>query len=152
MIRNDLTAGLIHLQEYKDAILNNTEFKSDNKNAFVVDKKLIKGSGDYNLFVDRYRVNENVKQSNWEMEYLKDVSEINPENINPSDVYKETEFMYLDIASVENGSGKYHLNNSIKGREAPSRARRKIKQNHILLSTVRPNLKLLHFFKTIIIM
>jgi type I restriction enzyme M protein len=74
--KNDLTTGLIHLQEYKEAILNNTEFVSDNKNAFVVDKKTIKGSGDYNLSVDRYRVNENVRQSNFEMIRLQDVCEI----------------------------------------------------------------------------
>ena len=69
--KNDLTAGLVHLQEYKEAVLNNTAFTSDNKNVFVVDKKVIKGTGDYNLSVDRYRVNENFKQSNFEMVRLR---------------------------------------------------------------------------------
>lgn len=74
--KNDLTAGLVHLQEYKEAILNNTEFKSDNKNAFIVDKKIIKGTGDYNLSVDRYRVNENLGNSNWETVLLGNVCDL----------------------------------------------------------------------------
>lgn len=73
--KNDLTAGLIHLQEYKEAILNNTVFTSDNKNVFVVDKKVIKGIGDYNLSVDRYRINENMQQSNFSSVRLGDVIE-----------------------------------------------------------------------------
>lgn len=74
--KNDLTAGLIHLQEYKEAILNSTDFISDNKNVFVVDKKVIKGNGDYNLSVDRYRINDNVKQSIFEMVKLGEVAEV----------------------------------------------------------------------------
>jgi type I restriction enzyme M protein len=74
--KNDLTAGLLHLQEYKEAVLNNTEFTSNNKNVFVVDKKIIKGAGDYNLSVDRYRINENSQQSNFEIVRLDDVCEI----------------------------------------------------------------------------
>jgi len=73
--KNDLTAALVHLQEYKDALINNTAFVSDNKNVFVVDKKKIAGSGDYNLSVDRYRVNA-VKQSNWTFLRLADLCNI----------------------------------------------------------------------------
>ena len=36
---------------------------------------MIKGTGDYNLSVDRYKVNENIKQSNYEMIRLGDVCE-----------------------------------------------------------------------------
>ncbi|MDQ3682872.1 MAG: N-6 DNA methylase, partial [Bacteroidota bacterium] len=71
--KNDLTAALLHLHEYKEAVFNNTEFTSDSKNAFVVDKKVIKGTGDYNLSVDRYRKNENEQQKNFEMVKLGDV-------------------------------------------------------------------------------
>lgn len=74
--KNDLTAGLINLHEYKEAVLNNIEFKSDNKNAFVVDKKIIKGTGDYNLSVDRYRVNENLQHNNFEMVKLGEFCDI----------------------------------------------------------------------------
>jgi type I restriction enzyme M protein len=74
--KNDLTAALVHLQEYRDSILNNSPFTSTNKNAFVIDKKVIKGTGDYNLSVDRYRVIENVRQSNFEMVRLGDLCEL----------------------------------------------------------------------------
>lgn len=82
--KNDLTAALIHLQEYKDALINNTAFVSDNKNVFVVDKKKIAGSGDYNLSVDRYRVNEKSNKSDFEIVRLGDVATL--------------EYGYTDIA------------------------------------------------------
>jgi len=74
--KNDLTAALIHLQEYKDALINNTAFVSENKNVFVVDKKKIAGSGDYNLSEDRYRESEVKQKSNYELVRLGDLCEI----------------------------------------------------------------------------
>jgi type I restriction enzyme M protein len=71
--KNDLTEGLVQLQEYKESILNNSDFMSNNKNVFVVDKKLIKGIGDYNLSVGRYQINDHVKQTNFEMVRLENV-------------------------------------------------------------------------------
>ena len=68
--------------------MNNTEFTSGNKNAFVVDKKVIKGSGDYNLSVDRYRVNENLKQSNFEMLPIEDLIE----NVKYTNKIQKSEF------------------------------------------------------------
>lgn len=73
--KNDLTAALVHLQEYKDAVLNKTEFVSDNKNVFVVDKKVIKGTGDYNLSVDRYRTSEG-SETEWDIVKIGDIGEI----------------------------------------------------------------------------
>ncbi len=73
---NDLTACLELLNQYKTSLLNKTEFESDNKNVFLVEKKKIGEKGDYNLSIDRYRVNENVKQSNFEMVKLGDVCEV----------------------------------------------------------------------------
>ena len=60
----------------------------------------------------------------------------NPQKDNPN-----REFLYVDIAAVENGTGKITSSQKIMGSNAPSRARRVIKENDILLSTVRPNLK-----------
>ncbi len=145
--KNDLTGCLELLQQYKKAVLENTPFESDNKNVFLVDKKTIEEKGDYNLSIDRYRVNENVRRSNFEMVRLGDVCEINPDTVNPNDVYGENDFIYLDISSVENGTGKYSLNNFVKGKEAASRARRKVIDGDVLLSTVRPNLKAFVFLE-----
>ncbi len=85
----------------------------------------------------------------WEMVKLGEVCEINPKTILPTEISKNGEFIYLDISSVENGSGIYSLENIIKVSEAPSRARREIKNNDVLLSTVRPNLKAFALLKSI---
>jgi len=74
--KNDLTGGLHLLQEYKKSLEKNTAFESDNENVFVVEKEKIAGNGDYNLSVDRYRVNVNVQRSNFEMVRLGDVCDI----------------------------------------------------------------------------
>ncbi len=47
-----------------------TAFTSDNKNVFLVEKKTIAAKDNYNLSIDRYRVNGNEKQSNFEMTTL----------------------------------------------------------------------------------
>jgi len=53
----------------------------------------------------------------------------------------DKEFVYIDIDSVENGTGKFSMEQKIMGVNAPSRARRLACDKSILISTVRPNLK-----------
>src|SRR6185437_2360618 len=48
---------------------------------------------------------------------------------------------YFDIASVENHSGRILEPTLVPVSDAPSRARRRIEVNDLLISTVRPNLK-----------
>lgn len=72
---------------------------------------------------------------------LSDICEINAENKNPTLAFGDDEFIYIDISSVENGTGKVDFSNKIKGTDAPSRAKRALKKGDILFSTVRPNLK-----------
>lgn len=74
----------------------------------------------------------------WEWVKLDKVCEVNKDNLN---IISDTEYNYIDISSVENGTGRMNLNNSISGKNLPSRAKRRIKIGDILLSTVRPNLK-----------
>jgi restriction endonuclease S subunit len=72
---------------------------------------------------------------------LSEVCTINPEVINPAALYPDSFFNYIDISCVENESGKFLGANRILTNDAPSRARRSVKNGDILLSTVRPNLK-----------
>lgn len=75
----------------------------------------------------------------WGVSKVKDVARINELSITKD--FKEKEIEYIDIASVENRQllNVQHLSIS----EAPSRAKRIVRNNDILISTVRPNLK--HF-------
>ena len=69
---------------------------------------------------------------------IKNVVFTNPQQINPRNNQK-TEYNYIDIASVEESNikeFKYFL-----GDEAPSRARRVVNTNDIIISMVRPNLR-----------
>lgn len=70
---------------------------------------------------------------------VKDLAKINEKNIGRNYEYSNIE--YIDTASVNQGSidSVQHLTL----REAPSRAKRIVKRNDILISTVRPSLK--HF-------
>ena len=74
---------------------------------------------------------------------IKDIAEFNPENI--GDNYPFLDIQYIDTSSVTEGKltkiQRFNLKN------APSRAKRLVKENDILISTVRPNLKHYYFVK-----
>jgi len=77
----------------------------------------------------------------WEVVKLKDVVEIDKESRDPSREMPDKTFLYVDIDSVDGGSGKIRKPKRILGKEAPSRARRVIHENDVIMSTVRPYLK-----------
>lgn len=77
----------------------------------------------------------------WPMVELSVLVAINKNTIDPFKEYGRREFCYIDITSVENGTGEISFDNKIRGIDAPSRARRKVSKGDVLLSTVRPNLK-----------
>lgn len=52
----------------------------------------------------------------------------------------DNNFIYVDVAAVDNAEKRIVGARSILGSEAPSRARKVIRTNDILVSTVRPNL------------
>lgn len=95
---------------------------------------------DYVLVGERYKVDKSL-DTTYPVVPLSDICEINAENKNPTLAFGDDEFIYIDISSVENGTGKVDFSNKIKGTDAPSRAKRAVKKGNILFSTVRPNLK-----------
>lgn len=107
--------------------------------AHTVPKSEITRNGEYNLSGERYKQATAIN-SDYEFATLSEVCEINPETLDPA-LLNIDEFIYLDISTVENGTGRIKFDNLIKKDEAPSRARRKIQDKDIILSTVRPNLK-----------
>jgi type I restriction enzyme M protein len=90
--------------------------------------------------IENYRPSIQIKDS-WQIKKLSELCSINAEAIDPKKIYGENEFTYVDISSVESGTGKINLSNKVKGVVAPSRARRAFNTGDILMSTVRPNLK-----------
>ena len=95
---------------------------------------------DYILVGERYKIDKSLDTS-YPVVPLSDICEINAENKNPALAFGDDEFIYIDISSVENGTGKIDFSNKIKGSDAPGRAKRAVKKGDILFSTVRPNLK-----------
>jgi type I restriction enzyme M protein len=106
----------------------------------IVAKEKIAENGDYNLSGERYREGA-ASLSEYHHVRLDEVCEINPDNANPIELYPNSHFNYIDISCVENESGKFLGPNKTDTDEAPSRARRSVRQGDVLMSTVRPNLK-----------
>ncbi len=76
----------------------------------------------------------------WEITELNDIVEINPESRDPTQ-NPDQKFSYIDIDSVENGSGVITAVKEITGKDAPSRARRVVRTDDVIMSEVRPYLK-----------
>jgi type I restriction enzyme M protein len=120
----------------------------ESKMALTVSRKRLLESGDISLSGDRYRKAAAV-QSKWPMVKLGEVVEINRKSCDPKTLYENSTFVYLDISAVENGSGKVSFESRLRGVEAPSRARRMVRQGDILLSTVRPNLQAFAYLESV---
>ena len=75
----------------------------------------------------------------WDIVKVSNVSKINELNIDKT--FKQEEIEYLDTSSTDNGQILEWQILNIK--DAPSRAKRILRNNDIVISTVRPNLK--HF-------
>jgi len=98
--KNDLTACLPLLQQYKQALQNGKPFLSDNKNVFLVDKETLAAKDDYNFSIDRYRVNENVKQSKFEMVKLNDICDIITDGTHQTPTYVKEGVIFLSSKNV----------------------------------------------------
>ncbi|MBA7602973.1 hypothetical protein ES703_10070 [subsurface metagenome] len=77
----------------------------------------------------------------WVVVKLEQIVEINKESRDPSKESPNEEFLYIDIDSIEGGTGIIGEPKRIIGKNAPSRARRVIHPNNVIMSTVRPYLK-----------
>lgn len=78
-----------------------------------------------------------VYASDWEIKPIKEVVAVNAHNLNASSECEVIE--YIDINSVDRGLIKERTTMDIKS--APTRAKRILKRDDVLISTVRPNLK-----------
>ncbi|MEK7597997.1 MAG: restriction endonuclease subunit S [Patescibacteria group bacterium] len=86
-------------------------------------------------------INKEIKSNKYNTVKLAKV--IKPQEfINPKK-FPNDEYHYIDISSIDSENFSVDLNSikQFKGKDAPSRARKKIEMGDILFSTVRPNLK-----------
>ena len=74
----------------------------------------------------------------WEVKQLGEVADIDPDNLG-SDTRPDFSFNYITLEDVDRGFLRSHSEQLFA--RAPSRARRKLKANDVLISTVRPNLQ-----------
>ncbi|MDX9953520.1 MAG: N-6 DNA methylase [Anaerolineae bacterium] len=114
----------------------------------VVPRARIAANGDYNLSGERYRENGS-RSSEYPYVTLGEICSINPEVLNPAQFPQDSFINYIDISCVENETGKLLGANTIMASEAPSRARRAIRKDDVLISTVRPNLKAFTIIKEV---
>jgi len=77
----------------------------------------------------------------WKATFLPQVAEINRTNRNPNNDAPEETFHYIDISSIDGETGLITQVQEILGKDAPSRARRVIQENDVIISTVRPYLR-----------
>jgi len=75
----------------------------------------------------------------WKTTVLGDVL-VKTETTNPTRS-PQTEFDYIDVSSISNETLAIQETQRLKGRVAPSRARRLVKANDVLFATIRPTLR-----------
>ena len=139
--RNDLPQAQSEIAEYLRCLRAGESFDGfDPALGLVVDKAKIAADQDYNLSGERYRAAISV-QTEWPTVRLDELSQINPDTITPDLAYPDQTILYIDISSVENGTGRFLGYSEVLSSAAPSRARRSVRNGDVLLSTVRPNLK-----------
>jgi len=74
----------------------------------------------------------------WEVKKLGEIAEVDTDNLS-SNTNPDYSFKYISLEDIDRGVLRGY--SELVFRFAPSRARRKVKRNDILFSTVRPNLK-----------
>lgn len=102
------------------------------------DGKPYKNSGGEMIF------NEELKKEipkGWEKKTVGEIVKCNSSTLTPKDKFETIE--YLDTSSITNNEIEEIQTLHLENDEIPSRAKRKVKHNDIIFSTVRPNLK--HF-------
>ncbi len=79
------------------------------------------------------------KKLGWQTKTLGEVLE-KTETVNPL-LSPNAEFDYIDVSSVSNTTFEIEATQRLKGKDAPSRARKFVRTNDILFATIRPTLQ-----------
>jgi len=79
------------------------------------------------------------RKKGWQTKTLGEVLE-KTETVNPLQS-PNAEFDYIDVSSVSNTTFEIEETQRLKGRDAPSRARKLVRKNDIIFATIRPTLQ-----------
>lgn len=146
--KNDLPLALQTLEAYKQCLSNDKTVEDLPTMAVLVEKQIVLENKDVVLSGERY-VESTTQSTDYPMVKIGEIVEINSKAIDPIKIFKDELFVYIDIESVENGTGKVSFNKLIDPNDAPSRARRVVKNGDVLVSTVRPNLKAFAYLENV---
>lgn len=78
-------------------------------------------------------------KAGWQCKTLGEVLD-KTETVNPLQS-PDTEFDYIDVSSVSNTTFEVEQTQRLKGKDAPSRARKLVKTNDVIFATIRPTLR-----------
>lgn len=118
------------------AALNDTDSLITNLDRLISKKRGIRQATMQQLLTGKQRLPG--FSDEWKMRKLEDIADIDPENLG-KDTNPGYCFKYISLEDVDRGILRGYTEQIFY--QAPSRARRKIRKNDILISTVRPNLK-----------
>ena len=108
----------------------------------VIEKQATKDADEIERLFNLIRETvSNLESVLYTQRFIGDTFNINHLSCDPRKTFGERLFTYVDIESIINGTGEISVEKKIKGKDAPSRARRCAEPGSTLLSTVRPNLK-----------
>ncbi|WP_240033709.1 restriction endonuclease subunit S [Oceanobacillus profundus] len=74
---------------------------------------------------------------------LKEIADFNPEGINLDEIQSDMVYRYIDLTCISSDVGLITKFKNIKGEELPARAKLRVREGDILLSTVRPERNLI---------
>ena len=78
-------------------------------------------------------------KAGWKTKSLGEIL-LKTETVNPA-ATPEDEFEYIDVSSVSNETYEIEVTQQLKGKDAPSRARRLVKAGDVIFATIRPTLQ-----------
>ncbi len=99
--KSDLPESVRLIKNYVSGIMNGETFDAENiANVLVVAKEKIRDNGDLNLSGERYRDNDKLRNSKYEILELGEVCEINPKKSQISHLDKDLQVSFVPMADV----------------------------------------------------
>ncbi len=123
-------------QEAISTLLSDTDALIECLEKLIAKKKDIKQGAMQQLLTGKTRLPG--FSGEWEVRKLEEIAEVDSDNLS-NNTHPDYSFKYISLEDVDFGVLRRY--SEINFRNAPSRSRRKVRKNDILISTVRPNLK-----------